>query len=326
MAVQFLNASSNSTIFTSNGTVTSEQLSEVAALLPAIAFAFLPPQFSHGTILWSSYLNAFSYFINSIYWLYGAPYMHLSYWVICVTILSLILGSVVISSHSYRDIKPENVSLSGYTVCGLIAIHFVRLGGYFITFEHLLTWKNIALILIWCTTIIVVIPAIFIFISPPISTFFSQLVARRIRWIFWLYQDDIQANTKDKVEGYTQVDTPCDSDDDTIYELTGVKIDSTKDDAEDDTGDDAGDDSGDEAEQDGKSSTQKGAEQHPGQDNQDTAQNAEQGTEQGTEPNPQQDTKREIETEDPPPCGMILLIFLWISAPALLVFEHIGLR
>jgi hypothetical protein len=140
--------------------------------------------------------------------------------------------------------------------------------------------------------------------STPISTFFSWLTARRLRWVFFLHRD-IKVNTEDKVERYTEVNTQYDSDDDTVYEFIGIEVDSIKDEAPNETEDVANQGT----EPDGKPGTciQQEAAQEAAQD-------------------PQPDTKCEVKAEDPPTWSIPLMVFVCISAPALLVFQYMGLK
>lgn len=231
-------ALSSSAAVTETGTVTPEQLSEVAALLPLLAFPFLPPQRSHQVVIWSSCLNLFSYFCNVIFWLDGYSWIHLPYWVVCVTILSLMLGwwavfdSVVFGSASYSDWRLNDLSWSSHVVCSLILFHFAGLGGYFVSFEHLLVWRNIALLLVWCTISVLGVPAIFARFSTPVSTLFFNFTTRRLPLIFWLDRFAVKINAEVEAGESTKINKQSDPG---SVDLGCITVESTENEAKDKT-------------------------------------------------------------------------------------------
>ncbi|RFU80783.1 hypothetical protein TARUN_1440 [Trichoderma arundinaceum] len=189
-------------------------------------------------------------------------------------------------------------------LCGLL----VGLGRYFISTEHLLTWNNIVLILAWSTFAIVVVPGIFAVVSGPASKFLSQIAAHQVRWIFWFHKEDIEANAREKVEEYTELNLESDSDDETIFfELTDITIsDDTKDDTENDARDVINQDT----------------EQHAAEPRSCTVQDAQPDVELGL----QRDTKDEVKKELFSVWSGCILVFVCASAPILVVLQYLGLK
>ncbi|KAL6898834.1 hypothetical protein GGI43DRAFT_70191 [Trichoderma evansii] len=323
MAEQLFSALFSSAAVTGNGngTVTPEQLSEVAALLPLIAFPILSPQRSHIVVFRSSCLNIFSYICNFVFWLSGSSYIHLPYRVVCVTVLSLILGWwAVFDDALYNDWKQDNLSWSGHVICTLISFYFVRLGGYFISFEHLLTWRNIDLLLAWCTTTALAVPRIFATFSTPVSTLFWNFTTRRVPFMFWLDRFAVQPHAEAEAGAYTEVNSQSDSDDDELCDLTGVTAESTENNVENA----AGDTTNQGTRRDGEPDTQRCVEQDDEENHQQ--QPFEQHFEREAEQHHQTGIKRKVEKEKRTPWDIATSVFVLLSVSVLLVLQFIALQ
>jgi hypothetical protein len=227
----------SSVVVTANGTATPEQLSMAAALIPLLTFPLLPPLHSHKVVFWSSLLNLVSYMYNPVPWAVGAPYIHLPYFTICMTILSLMLGwGIVYEWKPYMEWEQGLVSWSGYVACSLSSFHFATLGCYFIAFDNLLVWKNTALLIAWCTVTLLAVFGIFATFRRPFSTFFYHYTVRRVPVLFWLDRFALQTYPDAEPGGYTAVNNQSDSDD-TPPIFTGVTVYDTDNDADDELGD-----------------------------------------------------------------------------------------
>ncbi|PNP39095.1 hypothetical protein TGAMA5MH_08947 [Trichoderma gamsii] len=228
----------SSVAVTGNDTITPEQLSMAAALIPLLTFPLLPPLHSHKMVFWSSLLNLVSYMFNFCLWAAGAPYIHLTYFTICMTILSLMLGWwTIFDFKPYTEWEQCDVSWSGYVACSLSSFHFATLGGYFIAFDNLLVWKNTVLLIAWCTITLLAVFGIFATFRTPFSTFFYNYTVRRMPVVFWLDRYAFQTHADVDPGGYTAVNNQSDSDDDMPPLLTSIAVDDTDNDADDELGD-----------------------------------------------------------------------------------------
>lgn len=253
---------------TGNKPVTPEQLSIMAALIPLLTFPLLPPLHSHKVVFWSSLLNLVSYMFNFGLWIVGAPYIHLLYFTICMTILSLMLGWwFVVGQGPYTEWEQADVSWSGYVACSLSSFHFATLGGYFIAFDNLLIWKNTALLIAWCTITLLAVYGISATFRKPFSTFFYNYTTRRVPVVFWLDRFAIQTHTDVDTGRYTALNSQSDSDDDMLPAFTDVAIDDTDNDADDEADDSSSQEAGEGGELDAwRRSGQDDEENREGQD------------------------------------------------------------
>ncbi|KAL7892926.1 hypothetical protein HDV63DRAFT_226081 [Trichoderma sp. SZMC 28014] len=301
----------SSVAVTANDPVTPEQLSILAALIPLLTFPLLPPLHSHKVVFWSSLLNMVSYMFNFGLWIFGAPYIHLLYFTICMTILSLILGWwSVVEQRPYTERDQDDVSLSGYVACSLSSFHFATLGGYFIAFDNLLVWKNTALLIAWCTITLLAVYGIFATFRKPFSTFFYNYTTRRVPVVFWLDRFAIQTYTDVDAGGYTALNSQSDSDDDMLPPFTDVAI--------DDADDEAGDSSSQEA-------GEPGASRRAGQNNEDISQlfKRQFGREAGQRRSTGGFTRNTVE-EKCTVWGIAAMGFVCASVPVLLALQYIA--
>lgn len=180
------------------GIIPPEYLSTISVLLPAVAYPFLSPRAAHGLLVCSFFLNVYAFMIQDELWRAGEPYTDIHHWKLNVMVFCYIIGLVGLARGQYRETQPRHTFFLGvipWIYCSLnycfLYVHGTLLEeqrkGYTESQETRL--RKFFMI---STVVLTVI--CFKKLGRPISIIMSQLVARRVRWLFRFRPSDIEAN------------------------------------------------------------------------------------------------------------------------------------
>ncbi|KAL6815958.1 hypothetical protein GGI42DRAFT_312695 [Trichoderma sp. SZMC 28013] len=203
------NPTLNNIVVACCGIIPPAYLSTISVLLPAVAYPFLSPRAAHGLLFYSILLNLYAFMIQHGLWRAGEPYTDIHHWKLNVVFFCLAIGWVGLARNQYRETQPRHTFLLGvipwlfaslspwiqyiFEVLleeerkGYPKSHEARLRKYFMYLQIILT--------IFC----------FKRFGRPISIVISQLVARRVRWLFRFRPSDIEANANADVVRYSPV-------------------------------------------------------------------------------------------------------------------------
>ncbi|KAK4068391.1 uncharacterized protein Triagg1_7330 [Trichoderma aggressivum f. europaeum] len=189
------------------GIIPSAYLSTISVLLPAIAYPFLSPRAAHGLLVCSFLLNSHAFMFQHDLWKMGEPSTDIPYWKLAFVIFCLTIGMVGLTRGQYRKTRPRHTFLLGviplllasataWVLYVFVALPQEQVKDYTETREARLRK--------FCTISPIVLTVIcFKKFGRPISIAMSQLVARRVRWLFRFRPSDIEANANADVVSYS---------------------------------------------------------------------------------------------------------------------------
>ncbi|PKK50282.1 hypothetical protein CI102_6849 [Trichoderma harzianum] len=189
------------------GVISPAYLSTMSVLLPAIAYPLLSPRAAHGLLVCSFFLNSHAFMIQHDLWKMGDPYTNIAYWKPAFASFCLAIGMVGLTRGQYRETQPRHtfflgvipwffVSLTAWILYVFVILLEEEVKGYSVTREARL--KK------FCTiTPIVLTVVCFKKFGRPVSIIMSQLVARRVRWLFRFRPSDVEANANSDIVSYS---------------------------------------------------------------------------------------------------------------------------
>ncbi|KAH6606192.1 hypothetical protein Trco_005345 [Trichoderma cornu-damae] len=194
-------------------TFTPRRLSGAAALLPVLAFPFLPPDYSHNTILWTCCFNVASYLVNLQLWIDGKARLLVPFYAPILTNFMFILSCLgMIRGPNFRRLRATH---SDVNTCACIAsiLALIQCIGYDLSSTadryaagNVGSQACMFRVIFYGIAVYVATPTILDVCTKCVSVVLSEVAARRTRWLFRFHEDDIKANALADRRGHDHAD------------------------------------------------------------------------------------------------------------------------
>ncbi|TFB07315.1 hypothetical protein CCMA1212_000323 [Trichoderma ghanense] len=177
-----------------------EQIGNFAIPLLALLYPLLPPYAAHRMISGLGGLCHVIYMLKFCQWFAGQPFPHPSLWNVVLNCFVERIGSLGGKTPSFRHLQPEDAWKDASLLIGECLLGW---GPYFVLFIPCLSGLDSELreFSIWCSIFCFVsfalsIPTYSRIFTRPLAVVLSRLAARRVRWLFRFWQEDIEANAE----------------------------------------------------------------------------------------------------------------------------------
>ncbi|KAL7813165.1 hypothetical protein V8C44DRAFT_54612 [Trichoderma aethiopicum] len=180
--------------------VAPELIVNVAVPLAALAYPLLPPRAAHGVLAGLAFMCSILLIVIYSRWFAGKPFPHVPVWIAPLNHFLADIGYLGLTAPSFRHLQPEDF---WWTATRTIGMSLLAWGPCTVVFapDVILDSSASRGFRIWCSTFCIVsfalsIPTYFQYLTRPVTIVMSRLAARRVRWLFRFWQEDIEANAE----------------------------------------------------------------------------------------------------------------------------------